>query len=180
MQVRLRSVLAIPALESLLETGTHLVAKTEPHRQRVGSQVVVLQHAYDRTAPFPEEGDGETHQLRQRPAQPEMTDEVAGCAAGHGKSVGLEGDVVTKPLSLLVGVREAAHPGEQSGVIEDLPRRLVETEALTESQRDQALTQHVLHRLPQPQVGPQRQRRDQLGQSHRGSRIRVVHGASQR
>src|SRR5829696_905593 len=143
-------MLAIPALESLLEAGAHLVAKTEPDRQRIGGQVVVLQHAYDRAAPLPEEGDGETHPLRQRPAHTEVTDEVADLAAGHSKSVGLEGNVVAEPLSLLVGVREAAHPCEQSGVIEDLPRRLVETEAFTESQGDQALAQHVLHRLPQP------------------------------
>jgi hypothetical protein len=42
---------------------------------------------------------------------------------------------------------------------------------LGELQRDQALAQHMLHRLPKAKVDPQRQRRDQLSDPN-AARIR--------
>jgi hypothetical protein len=44
------------------------------------------------------------------------------------------------------------------------PVLLAERRAVGQPQRDQALAQDVLHRLPEPQVDAERQRRDQLGQ----------------
>ena len=76
----------------------------------------------------------------------------------------LQGDVVAEPLRLLVGVRVAADVDEQRGVVDDGALLLVEPERLGQPQRDQALPQHVLHRLPEAEVDAERERGDQLRQ----------------
>jgi hypothetical protein len=43
---------------------------------------------------------------------------------------------------------------------------VVESNPLREPQRDHALTQHVLHRLPEAKVDAERKRSDELGQPH--------------
>ena len=78
----------------------------------------------------------------------------------------LQRDVVAEPLRLLVGVGVAADVDEQRRVVDDRPRLLVEPEPLGEPQRDQALPQDVLHRLPETEVDAERERGDQLGQPH--------------
>ena len=78
----------------------------------------------------------------------------------------LQRDVVAEPLRLLVGVGVAADVDQQRRVVDDRPRLLVEPEPLGEPQRDQALAQHVLHRLPEAEVDPERQRRDELRQAN--------------
>src|SRR5689334_1513437 len=40
------------------------------------------------------------------------------------------------------------------------------TSSLGEPQRDEALAEHVLHRLPEPEIDPERQRSDDLGKAH--------------
>jgi len=67
----------------------------------------------------------------------------------------LERDVVAEPLGLLVGVGVAAHADQQRGVVHDRPFVLVEADALGQAQRDQALSEHVLHRLPEPEIDPE-------------------------
>ena len=61
-----------------------------------------------------------------------------------------------------VGV--AADVDEQRRVVDGRPRLVVEAEPLGDAQRDQALPQHVLHRLPEAEVDPERERRHELGQ----------------
>jgi hypothetical protein len=39
---------------------------------------------------------------------------------------------------------------EESGVVDDRPRLFALADSLRQPQRDQALAQHVLHRLPEP------------------------------
>ena len=51
---------------------------------------------------------------------------------------------------------------EQGGVVDDRALLLVQPDTFGEPQRDQALPQHVLHRLPKPEVDPQGERRDEL------------------
>ena len=77
---------------------------------------------------------------------------------------GLQRDVVAEPLRLLVRVGVAADVDEQRGVVDVGARLLVEADPLREPQRDQALAQHVLHRLPEAQVDAERQRGDELRQ----------------
>ena len=67
----------------------------------------------------------------------------------------LERDVVAEPLGLLVGVGVAAHADQQGGVVDDRPLVLVETDALGQAQGDQALAEHVLHRLAEPEIDPE-------------------------
>ena len=76
----------------------------------------------------------------------------------------LQRDVVAEPPGLLVGVCMAAHIDEQRGVVDDRPFLLVQPDALGEAQCDQALPQHVLHRLPESEVDAERERGDELRQ----------------
>jgi hypothetical protein len=79
---------------------------------------------------------------------------------------GLQGDVVAEPLRLLVGIGMTADVDEQGRVVDDGAGLLVESDPLGQPQRDQGLAQHVLHRLPEPQVHAERQRGDQLRQPY--------------
>src|SRR5262249_15754030 len=83
-----------------------------------------------------------------------------------------ERDVVAEPFSLLVGVRVAADVYEQGRVVDHDAVTLIEANALGHPQRDQALPQAVLHRLPETKIDAQRQCRDQLGQAHPGAAAR--------
>ena len=76
----------------------------------------------------------------------------------------LQRDVVAEPLGLLVGVGVAADVDEQGGVVDDRALLLVEPESLGQPQRDQALPQHVLHRLPEAEVDAERERGHELRQ----------------
>ena len=88
----------------------------------------------------------------------------------------LQGDVVAEPARLLMRVGVAAHVDQQRRVVHGLPVGLVELDQISEAQRDQALAQHVLHRLGEPEVDAQRQRGEQLSQPH-GRRVAVAaHG----
>ena len=76
----------------------------------------------------------------------------------------LQRDVVTEPLGLLVRVGMAADVDQQRRVVHDGSLRLVQPGGLGEPKRDQALAQHMLHRLPEAQVDTERQGRDELGE----------------
>ena len=79
----------------------------------------------------------------------------------------LERDVVAEPLRLFVRVGVTADVHEQSGVVDDRALLVVEPDPLRQPQRDQTLTQHMLHRLPKPEVDTERKRSHKLGQPHR-------------
>ena len=87
----------------------------------------------------------------------------------------LHGDVVAEPLGLFVGVGMAADVDEQRGIVDRRSFDLVEAEQLAETQRDQALTKDMFHRLPEPEIDAQRQRRDQLGQPNRRDLLGFAH-----
>ena len=59
----------------------------------------------------------------------------------------------------------AADVDEQRRVVDVGARLLVEIEQLGHAQRDQALAQDVLHRLPEPEVDAERERRHELGEA---------------
>ena len=79
--------------------------------------------------------------------------------------VRLERKVIPEPFRLLVRVGVTPDPYQQRGVVDDGPLLLIETGTLGQPQRDHALAQHVLHRLAEAKVDPQRQRRHQLRQT---------------
>ena len=60
----------------------------------------------------------------------------------------------------------AADVDEQRRVVDNDTVALVEADPLGQPQRDQALPQDVLHRLPEAKVDAQRKRRDEFGQAH--------------
>ena len=91
--------------------------------------------------------------------------------------VAFSGDVVAEPARLLVGVGVAAHVDQQRGVVDGGALGLVEADQLADPQRDAALAQHVLHRLAEAEVDPERQRGQQLGQPHRCRIGLVTHRA---
>ena len=65
-----------------------------------------------------------------------------------------------------MGVRMAADVHQQRRVVHDHALTVVEADALGQTQRDQALAQDMLHRLPEAKVDAQGQGRHQLGQAH--------------
>ena len=79
---------------------------------------------------------------------------------------GLDRDVVAEPSRLLVRVGMTADVDEQGGVVDDRALLLVEPHALGDPQRDEALAEHVLHRLAETEVDAERKRRYKLGQSN--------------
>jgi hypothetical protein len=97
---------------------------------------VVLQCADVGAAPLPEEGDGNSYPRRQQATDRNVTDELASNTACRGTSNGLEGDVVAEALRPLVGSRQAAEAGDQSGVIEDLMFRHIEIKAFAGLQQE--------------------------------------------
>ncbi len=80
--------------------------------------------------------------------------------------VGLQRDVVSEPLGLLVCVGVAADVNEQRGVVDGAAFAIVEADSIGDAQGDDALAQDVLHRLPEAEVDAERQRRDELGEPH--------------
>ena len=79
----------------------------------------------------------------------------------------LQRDVVAEPLRLLVRVGVAADVDQQRRVVDDRRAALVEPEPSASRRRDQALPQHVLHRLAEAEVDAERQRGHELGQPQR-------------
>src|SRR6266436_4628570 len=77
---------------------------------------------------------------------------------------GFKSDIVAEPLGLFVRIRMAADINKQCGVIHRDSVLLAQSVALSQSQRDDALPQNVLHGLTEAQVDTQRQRGDQLSQ----------------
>ena len=79
---------------------------------------------------------------------------------------GLQLDVVAEPLRLLVRIGVAADVDQQRRVVDVGALRVVEADPIRKPQRDQALPQDVLHRLPETQIDAERERRNELGQPH--------------
>jgi hypothetical protein len=94
--------------------------------------------------------------------------------------VGLERGVVTEPLRLLIGIHMATHPGQQGGVVHDLTVGLIQAQDLGQPHADQALTQHMLHRLAHTQVSCQRQNAQQFGQTDTRASRRLCHSLEYR
>jgi hypothetical protein len=77
-----------------------------------------------------------------------------------------ERDVVAEDRRGLIAVDGAPDVGEDAHVVERGQVVHVETEAFAEAQADPCGPDHVLRRLPEPEVGGQRQRDQQVVQPH--------------
>jgi hypothetical protein len=78
-------------------------------------------------------------------------------------------DVVAEPGGLLMRVRVAAQPCKQPDVVHDRALGLAQLEVVGDTETEHARAQHMLHRLPQPEIRRQRQRGHQLRQPNPGS-----------
>ena len=164
----LRHALAVPPLEGLLDAVAHPLRQAELRRQRVRRPPVVLQHRVGGPAPVADEGDSEPGPFRERPVGAEVAQDEQGPVGLGGEvgpaKIGLERGVVAEPLRLLVRVNVAAHPGDERGVVHHFAVPVRQVQVLGQSQRDQRLAQHVLHRLAHAEVSRQRQDGQQFGQ----------------
>ena len=127
---------------------------------------MVVQDAVGVAPAVAEEGDAEPRAVEERPSRPEVLQHEAGPGMVDEREVGLEGEIVAEPLRLLVGVDVTSHPREERGVVDRHALRLVQADALAQAHRDQALAEDVLHRLPQPEVGTQRQDGEEFRTAH--------------
>src|SRR5262249_5432837 len=170
--------LTVPALVALLQAGPHLLTQTKLCGQLVGSQVMVLGQRSERTPTVGQELDAGARPLPHRRARtPDVLDQERSgrpCLAEviAVVRVPLGGQIVSEPLSLLVRVSVAAHPREQARVVHDASFSIVYGHALSQPQGDQARPDHVLHRLPETQVGPQRQQGDKLSAANPRASLR--------
>ena len=134
-----------------------------------GDRRVVRDHAVDLAVAGERELEPEPEAVQRRLARAEQAHarrrhpQAARLVLVLGR---LQRDVVAEPLGLLVRVGVAADVDEQRRVVDRRALLLVEPEPLGQPQRDQALPQHVLHRLPEAEVDAQRQRRDELGEAN--------------
>jgi hypothetical protein len=118
------------------------------------------------------------HPLPQRKARtPDVLDQERGrrpCLAEVIAivCVPLNSQIVSEPLSLLIRVSVAAHPREQARVVQDASFSIVDGRALSQPQGDQARPDHVLHRLPETQVGPERQQGDKFSAANPRASLR--------
>jgi hypothetical protein len=175
-----RVALAVPALEHLKQRVAHVLIETKSSRQLAGDDAVRSVHRVHRLTPREEELDRRTRAPRGRRARGQIPQHEARAVEPdqvRGVHVGAQCDVIAEPPGLLVGVDMAADPRQQRDVVDDHALGLIETAALAEPEGDHALPKHVLHRMAQPQIGAQRQRRDQLGQAHPRAPRLVGHGS---
>ena len=159
---------AVPLLVRRVDRLAHRLPQAELLRQQPGNGRVVGEHVVGRVAPRQRKLEPEAEAVERRVAGAEPAHRRGGHTEASGLVVvldGLDGDVVAEPLRLLVGVRVTADVDQQRRVVDVGTRLVVEPDSLREPQRDQTLTEDVLHRLPEPEIDPERERRDQLGQA---------------
>jgi len=163
--------LTVPPFVALPQRLAHARAQTQPLSELVGGQVVVLGKSRERPAPVTQETQGDPGSFAQRPPRAaDVLQQEGGGRPGPPQvvavvRVALGPQVIAEPLGLLIGIGVAAHPRQQSRVVQDAALRLLQTQVISQPQRQQAGPHHVLHRLTQTKVRTQRQQSNQLGQT---------------
>ena len=129
---------------------------------------MILGHGEQVAAALRDEGDADRCPFGERPAlatDVPRQERESGTDPAHVElvmRVTSRIDVIAEPLRLLVGVRVAADPRQQTRLVHDTSIHIAQPQPFTQPQRDQAGTDHVLHRLTEPEIGSQRQERHQL------------------
>ena len=159
----------VPALVGRRERFEDGRRKLQVLGERPRDRRVVLDHAVDLAMPRERELQAQAETVERRMPGPDR-EHARGRRAQAPQLVvvlrRLQRDVVAEPLRLLVGVGVAAHVDEQRGVVDGDALLLRQVLALGEPQRDQALAEDVLHRLPEAEVDAERERRDELSKPH--------------
>jgi hypothetical protein len=157
----------VPGLVRGAERVEHLVLQSELFSQRPGHRCMLGDHLGNLAVAGEGELERDPEPVRPRVAGPQPPHPGSGRAEAAELVIVLTGfqrDVVAEPLRLLMGVGMAPDADEQRRVVHVRAPLLIEPDLLGEPQRDQALPQHVLHRLPESKVHPERQRGDELSQ----------------
>ena len=179
-----RPAVPVPLLVCRAESIGHVVGEPELLGERARHRGVLRDHPVQVLVAGHHELEADSETLQRRCAGADATEH--GRRAAHALELvvvlaGLHRDVVAEPFRLLVRVRVTADVDEQRRVVDGDALLLVRTRLLGDPQRDQALAQHVLHRLPEAEVDAERQRRDELGQPNaRAIRIRMHAGRLRR
>ena len=176
-----RPAAPVPLLVRRADPLAHHAGQVELLGQRPGQPRVLGDHPVELAMPGESELQPDPEPVQRRVAradQPHGRQQAAHAAQLVRVLARLERDVVAEPLRLLVRVGMTADVDQQGGVVDRHPLLLAETRVVGQPQRDQALAQHVLHRLAEPQVHAERQRRDQLRQPGARSAGAPSHQAS--
>jgi hypothetical protein len=164
---RARPAPPVPLLVGRADRLAHHGGQLELPGQRPGQARVLGDHPVQLPAPGDRELEPDPEPVQRRIAradQPHGRERGPYAAQLVRVLAGLQRDVVAEPLRLLVRVGVTADVDQQGGVVDRHPVLLAQTRVAGQPQRDQALPQDMLHRLAEPQVDAERQRRDQLSQ----------------
>ena len=164
-----RHALAVPTRVRLLDARSDLVAQSQAVRELARGRAVV-RHLLD---------DGPSaggHQLRRlTDARDGRTSRAGPAQHEHHRrearqvdldGVGAEVDVVTEQRRRFVAVHRTADVREDAHVVEIRQVDTFESEPFAQPHADPCRPEHVLGRLPEPEVGGQRQRHQELAQPH--------------
>ena len=160
---------AVPLLVGRAECHENVARHPQLLAQRPGSLGVVLDHPIHLPVSRDDEIETDAKPVERGVAGTEPAqagDHATDAAEFVVVLVRLHGDVVAKPLCLLVCVRVAADIDEKRRVVDGGARLLVEPDALCDAERDEALTQYVLHGLAEAKVDAERQCAHQFGEPH--------------
>ncbi|MGE5597624.1 MAG: class I SAM-dependent methyltransferase, partial [Hyphomicrobiales bacterium] len=130
---------------------------------------MLFDHPVELAVPAPGEAEHRLYALQRGPPgahAPHPQHLRAQAAQPVDVLVRLQPQVVAEPLRLFVRVGVAAHVHEQRRVVHDRPLFAIEPQPLGQAQPDEALAQHVLHRLPEAEVDAERQRAQKFGEPH--------------
>src|SRR5262249_4542215 len=163
--------LSVPTFVAVAKCIAHVLSETEPLSELVGGQIMVLGERLERPTPVTQETQRDPGSLEQRPTgAADVLKHEGGGRHGAPKvisivAVALDRQFIAEPLGLLICIGVAAHPRQQSGVVQDRALRLVQTQMLGQAQGYETGPHHVLHRLTQTEVGTERQESDQFGKA---------------
>ena len=110
--------LAVPALEGLSQAVPHVLAEAELRRELFGGRPMVVEDAVDVAPAVADERDADPRAVQERTSRAEVLQHEARPGMVDEREVGLERQIVTEPLRLLVRVDVAAHPREERGVVD--------------------------------------------------------------
>ena len=160
---------AVPLLVCAAEGREHVRRQVELLAKEPGDAGVLAHHPVDVTTSLEHELECDSEPMQRRVPGPDESERGRRAAQAPELVVvlpRLQLDVVAEPLRLLVRIGVAADVDEQRRVVDIGARLVAEADPLRKAQRDQALPQDVLHRLPETQIDTERERGNELGQPH--------------
>ena len=175
-----RPALAVPGFVRGADRLLHGFGKAEPLGQRTRDHRVALDHPVEVATARGGELEPHAEAVQRRVAASDERHRGGGRAQAPKVAVvlaRLQRDVVAEPLRLLVRVGMAADVDEQPGVVDGRAFGVAEPDAVGQPERNQAFAQDVFHRLPEAEIDAERERRDELRETHFGHGTTMDHAA---